>query len=64
MLFIDFVSKNWGTLLVMAIILAAVIPMVVGLIRDKKQGKSSCSCGCSGCPMSGKCHKTENSTEK
>lgn len=27
------------------------------LIRNKKQGKTSCGCGCSNCALNGECHK-------
>ncbi len=40
--------------LVLALIVAAII---VYLVRNKRKGKSSCGCGCQGCPMSGSCHK-------
>lgn len=43
------------------IIVSAILIMIVGLIiykqiKNKKEGKSSCSCGCSGCAMSEICH--------
>lgn len=32
--------------------------IIVNMIRNKKKGKNSCSCGgsCGGCAMSGMCH--------
>ncbi|MBQ6794670.1 MAG: FeoB-associated Cys-rich membrane protein [Clostridia bacterium] len=43
------------------VIVSAVLVVIVGLIisrqiKNKKEGKSSCSCGCSGCAMSDVCH--------
>ncbi len=35
----------------------AVAAIIVYLIRQKKAGKSACSCGCSHCAMSDICHK-------
>lgn len=49
---------NLPTLIVAAII-AVVFFLIVGKgIRDKKNGKSACSCGgsCGGCNMNGVCH--------
>ena len=53
----EFLKNNLGTIavtLVLAVIIAAV---AVRLIKNRKAGKSSCGCGCSTCPMSGKCHE-------
>lgn len=30
---------------------------VFSLIRNKKQGKTSCGCGCTNCALNGECHK-------
>ena len=44
-----------------SIALAVIVGLVIfKLIRDKKQGKSSCGCGCSTCPHSGVCHSYTN----
>ena len=49
---------NVPTLIVLAMVTAALAAIIIGQIRRKKQGKSSCSCGgsCGACPMSGSCH--------
>lgn len=49
-------AANFGTILVGLIILAVVAAVVRGMVNDRKKGKSSCSCGCAGCPHSGSCH--------
>ncbi len=59
MLLIEFLKNNLGTIAVLIIVLAMVAALVYKLIKDKRAGKSSCSCGCSDCPMSGKCHESE-----
>ena len=52
----SFLSANIGTIVV-ALILAAVVGLVImKMIKNKKEGKSSCSCGCADCAMKGKCH--------
>ena len=50
---------NWPTIIVAALVAAAVIAIVIHGIRNRKKGKHSCSCGgsCSGCAMSGSCHQ-------
>ena len=48
---------NVGTLVVLLAVAAVVALIVFRLIRDKKQGKSSCGCNCADCPMHGGCHK-------
>ena len=51
---------NPGTLAVLAVLVIIVGLIIYKMIKDKKSGKSSCSCGgsCSGCGMAGSCHST------
>lgn len=57
---LDFLVQNLGTILVGAVVLAVVVSVLWKMVRDKKQGKSSCSCGCGGCSgCGGACHGTE-----
>ena len=52
---IPFLSENWGTMLVLAIVLAAVAMVARRMYKDRKAGRSGCGCGCSGCPSKGTC---------
>ena len=56
----DFVTENLGTVIVGAILTLIVFSVLAMMIRNKKKGKSSCSCGCSECPFSGKCSEVKN----
>ena len=56
MKFVDFLSQNIGTIIVLALLSLIVFLVVFFKLRAKKQGKGGCSCGCADCPMSGKCH--------
>lgn len=49
-----FLAANCGTIVVGLIVLAIVAAIVVKIAKDKKNGKTSCGCGCEGC--SHKCH--------
>lgn len=49
-------SENIATVIICAVLIAIVAAIIVKLIKDKKQGKSSCGCGCADCPMGGSCH--------
>lgn len=51
----DGVMQHIGTFLVLAALAAAVVMMIAYLRRKKKGG--ACGCGCSNCPMAGKCHR-------
>lgn len=51
------------TIIVAVIIAGVFLAIVINGIRNKKKGKSSCGCGCAGCPMSGKCHSNGQSDE-
>ena len=56
---IEFLKNNIGTVVVGAILLLLCIYVFYVLIRNRRQGKTSCGCNCGGCPMSGTCHKQE-----
>ena len=45
------------TAVIASIIGIAFVAVIIKLIIDKKKGKPSCSCGCSGCAMKDQCHK-------
>lgn len=51
------IVENAGTIIISLILLVIVACVIVTLVRDKKQGKSSCGSNCGCCPMSGSCHK-------
>lgn len=53
----NWIAENAATILVAAVVLAVLCAIVYKMIRDKRQGKVSCSCGCGGCPMRDACHK-------
>ena len=60
---IAWLSENIGTILICAALIVLVALIVRSLVRQKKQGKSSCGCNCGSCPMSGKCHSAGNKTK-
>ena len=49
----QFLSENWGDLLVLAAVLAAAAGAAWNVHRRKSSG---CGCGCDGCPSKGICH--------
>ena len=53
---LTWLSANLGTILVLAVLLAVVGMILRKMIRDKRQGKTSCGCGCEGCALHGQCH--------
>lgn len=42
-------SENWGTLLISAVLVVIVALVIWSLVRGKRQGKSSCGGNCAGC---------------
>ena len=44
------------TILICAVLIAFFGWLLYTLIRDRKQGKSSCCGGCAGCALAGQCH--------
>ena len=59
---LQWLQYNAGTLVVGLLVTCLIAGLLWKQIRDKKQGKSSCSCGCEGCALKDKCHP--NQTEK
>lgn len=57
---LSFITENLSTLIVGAIVFAVVAAVVVKLIRDKINHKSSCGCACSDCPSAGICGAKSN----
>ena len=54
-------SENLGTILITLVLIAMVAGIIHTLIKDKKQGKSSCGGNCSHCAMGCSCHPAGNS---
>ena len=54
-----FIKENLSTIIIGLIILGAVVGIVIKMIKDKKNGKTACNCGCGceSCPSAGICHK-------
>ena len=50
-------SENIGTIAVSLVLILIVALIIRGMIRDKRQGKSSCGNKCSHCPMGASCRK-------
>ncbi|MBP3329303.1 MAG: FeoB-associated Cys-rich membrane protein [Clostridia bacterium] len=47
---------NWQTIVVLAVVAIIFAAIIIKGIKNKKEGKSSCSCGCSGCANKDYCH--------
>lgn len=65
---LTFLKQNLGAIIVLIVLVGIISFITVMLIRAKKQGKTSCGCGCKNCALSGKCHmikeeKENNKTE-
>ena len=56
----EFLQNNIGTIIVGGVLLAVIVFAAWRMIADKKQGKSSCGCGCGSCPNSSLCHAKRN----
>ena len=54
---LSWMAENAGTLLVAALLIAAVTAIVLLLVHDKRKGKSTCGANCAHCAMAGSCHR-------
>ncbi len=50
------IAENISTILVFAVLLLIAVLIIRSLVRNKRQGKSSCGCNCAHCAMAGQCH--------
>ena len=57
---LQFIVNNLGNIAVSAILLFVVGGVIYYMVKEKKQGKSSCGCNCSGCAMKDACHSGHN----
>lgn len=51
-----FIAQNISTIIVAAALILIVALIVKHLIKNKRQGKSSCCSGCAHCALCDKCH--------
>ena len=56
---LQFLTNNGGTILVSVVLAVIVVAVARYMIRQKKQGKSSCGAGCAHCAMHGQCHRSQ-----
>ncbi len=53
---IDFITANLGTIIVALIVAGLLAAIIIKAVKDKRSGKSSCSCGCKDCANAEFCH--------
>lgn len=52
----EWIIANLGTIVAALLLIAAVVWIVLSLVREKKAGRGGCGCGCENCALHGKCH--------
>lgn len=53
---LTWLTQNFATIVILAVLAVIFGLMLYSLIRDKKAGKSSCGGGCAGCANACYCH--------
>ena len=56
---ITWLTENIGTIIVLVIVLACAGLAAWKIVRDRRNGKSSCGCGCANCAMHEMCHRVK-----
>ncbi|MEA5060162.1 hypothetical protein SDC9_136661 [bioreactor metagenome] len=51
-----FLSENLATIVGSALVFGVFLLILVKQIKNHRQHKGGCGCGCSGCPNAGSCH--------
>lgn len=49
--------NNISTIIICIILIAVVTAIIANMVKNKRQGKTSCGCGCKSCAMRASCHK-------
>ena len=52
----QWIADNLGNICISLVLVIIVAAIIRGIIKDKRQGKSSCGCNCGHCAMAGTCH--------
>lgn len=50
------IAENLATIIICLVLAVIVAAIIIGLVMNKKKGKSSCGCNCAHCAMAGSCH--------
>ena len=50
------IAENLATIIICLVLAVIVAAIIIGLVRNKKKGKSSCGGNCAHCAMAGSCH--------
>ena len=53
---LPWICENWGNIVVLGVLAVVLLLVVRSRIRAKRQGRSSCGCGCTECAMRDRCH--------
>ena len=56
----EWLKNSIGTIVVVVLLLAAVVGVVLKMVRDRKNGKSGCGYGCGSCPAAKSCHSSNS----
>ena len=46
-----------ATVIISLVLIGVVAGIITKMVKNKKEGKSSCGCNCEHCAMSGACHR-------
>jgi hypothetical protein len=61
----EFIKENLASLMIGLILLAAIITIIVALVkRKKKNPNGGCGCSCEGCALSEECHPKTDDKDK
>ncbi len=56
---VHWIAENGASVVVGAVLVLIVAGILYGRLKARRAGKSTCGCGCDGCPMSGTCRGKE-----
>ena len=51
----SWIAANISTIIISIALIAVIASILTHIVRRKKQGKSSCGCGCGSCAMKESC---------
>lgn len=60
---IEWIRSNLGSIIILLLLISGIMFFICNFIKQKKQGKRTCLCGCENCSISNACNKIKSSVE-
>ena len=53
---LTYIASHWGYIVITLLLVLIAAAIIAGMVRERRSGRSGCSCGCNGCANAPYCH--------